>query len=122
MKYGTDPKRVLELLLAVARDSPRVLSHPEPIALFTGFGDSSLDFILRVWSATFDESIRLRSAIAVDVNDALKAAGIEIPFPQRDLHVRSVAPDARAATPGGVRVSEPSSATPGLQEEPGSPG
>ena len=122
VKYGTDPKRVLELLLAVARDSPRVLSHPEPIALFTGFGDSSLDFILRVWSATFDESIRLRSAIAVDVNDALKAAGIEIPFPQRDLHVRSVAPDARAAPPGGVRVSEPSSATPGLQEEPGSPG
>jgi len=122
VKYGTDPKRVLELLLAVARDSPRVLSHPEPIALFTGFGDSSLNFILRVWSATFDESIRLRSAIAVEVNDALKAAGIEIPFPQRDLHVRSVAPDARAATPGGVRVSEPASATPGLQEEPGSPG
>jgi small-conductance mechanosensitive channel len=117
VKYGTDPKRVLELLLAVARDNSRVLSHPEPVALFTGFGDSSLDFILRVWSATFDESIRLRSDIAVEVNDALKAAEIEIPFPQRDLHVRSVDPDIEAAFSGGARAPEPSPATPDPSEE-----
>ncbi len=121
VKYGTDPKRVLELLLAVARDSSRVLKHPEPIALFKGFGDSSLDFILRIWSATFEESIRLRSDIAVEVNDALKAAGIEIPFPQRDLHVRSIEPDVGAAFSGGVRASEPPP-VPDPQEEPGSPG
>jgi small-conductance mechanosensitive channel len=80
--------------------------------LFTGFGDSSLDFILRVWSATFDESIRLHSDIAVEVNDALKAAEIEIPFPQRDLHVRSVDPDIEAAFSDGERAPEPSPATP----------
>ena len=57
---------------------------------FTEFGASSLDFTLRIWSATFDESIRLRSEVNVMVNDALKEAGIEIPFPQRDVHIHNV--------------------------------
>ena len=112
VKYGTDPQRVIDLLLSVARGHPRVLTWPEPAALFAGFGASSLDFTLRIWSATFDESIRLRSEVNVMVNDALKEAGIEIPFPQRDLHVRSVAPGVAA---------DLLPATQGPRQEPGSP-
>ena len=111
VKYGTDPQRVVELLLDVARESPRILKHPPPAALFTGFGDSSLNFVLRVWTATFDESIVQSSEVAIAVNAALKAAGIEIPFPQRDLHVRSVAPGVAADLPA---IQDP-------PEEPGSP-
>ncbi len=124
VKYGTDPQRVVELLLDVARESSRILTHPAPAALFTGFGDSSLNFVLRVWTATFDESIVQRSEVAIAINDALKAEGIEIPFPQRDLHVRSVAPDARAEAPDSTVEFEPPAApqvTPDPPEEPGSP-
>jgi small-conductance mechanosensitive channel len=89
VKYGTDPERVLELLLEVARANPNVLSYPEPQVLFDGFGDSSLDFLLRVW-CPFDVGLSTRSELAVATNAALREAGIEIPFPQRDLHLRSV--------------------------------
>ncbi len=88
--YGTDPATVLRLLVDVAKGNPEVLEHPEPAALFTGFGDSSLNFRLLAWSPTFDDAFRLRSDLTVQVENAIRAAGIEIPFPQRDLHLRSV--------------------------------
>ncbi|UCF37651.1 MAG: mechanosensitive ion channel family protein [Acidobacteriota bacterium] len=88
--YGTDPERVISLLLEVAKAHPMVLSHPEPAALFMGFGESSLDFSLRAWVGTFDVAFVVRSELAVAVNKALAEANIEIPFPQRDLHLRSV--------------------------------
>ena len=97
VKYGTDPQRVLDLLLEVAAEHPRVLKYPTPTALFLGFGDSSLNFRLNIWSATFEDFFGLRSEVNVLVNDRLKTEGIEIPFPQRDLHLRSVAPEVRGA-------------------------
>jgi small-conductance mechanosensitive channel len=90
--YGTAPEVVLELLLGVARAHPEVLDDPEPVALFTGFGDSSLDFELRAW--TIGDIVVIPSELRVAINRALAEAGIEIPFPQRDLHLRSVAPGA----------------------------
>ena len=95
--YGTPARRIIELLLQVAREHPQVLDHPEPMALFTGFGDSSLDFELRFWSESVNALTTVRSEIAVAIQDALEAAGIEVPFPQRDLHLRSIAEEARAA-------------------------
>jgi len=92
--YGTPPEEVIRLLESVAQSEPGVLPNPEPYALFTGFGESSLDFRLMAWSATFEESIRLKSQLAVATEKALRDAGFEIPFPQRDLHLRSV--DGRA--------------------------
>ncbi len=91
--YGTDPQKVLEILNAVARADSRVFATPEPYALFLGFGESSLDFSLRYWTH-YDTWLEVASDITVAANTALKEAGIEIPFPQRDLHVRSV--DERA--------------------------
>ena len=88
--YGTDPRRVLELLNAVGTAHPDVLETPEPAVFFRGFGASSLDFSLRVWTRDFENWWRVSSEVTVAVNDAIKEAGIEIPFPQRDLHIRSV--------------------------------
>ncbi len=94
--YGTRPQRVIELLLGVAQGHPEVLPSPQPEALFRGFGESSLDFELRIWT---DGRLlyRVQSDIAVAVYDALEQAGITIPFPQRDLHLRSVSAEARDA-------------------------
>jgi potassium efflux system protein len=101
VKYGTDPERVIELLLQVARDDDRILDHPATDALFMGFGDSSLDFSLRAWTGRYSEWIQIRSDLSVAVNRALAEAGIEIPFPQRDLHLRSVADEAGTALQRG---------------------
>jgi len=93
--YGTDPERVVTLLLDVARSNDRLLAEPPPQALFKGFGDSSLDFVLRAW--TDDDYEPRTSELALAVHRSLSEAGISIPFPQRDLHLASVSPAARAA-------------------------
>jgi small-conductance mechanosensitive channel len=90
--YGTDPKRVQELLKTVAAEHPLVIADPEPRALFNGFGESSLDFQLRAWTSDFDNWIQIRSELAVAVCAALADAGITIPFPQRDVHFMPTRP------------------------------
>jgi len=85
--YGTDPQRVLEILLGVANASPEILKDPPPLALFRGFGDSALNFELRVWTG-LAAYLEVHSRIAIAVNTALREAAIEIPFPQRDLHIK----------------------------------
>jgi small-conductance mechanosensitive channel len=85
--YGTDPQRVLTILLDVARASSDVLQDPPPLALFRGFGDSALNFELRVWTG-LAAYLEVHSRIAIAVNTALREAAIEIPFPQRDLHIK----------------------------------
>ena len=92
--YGTDPHRVLALLEEVARSTPGVLGNPSPVPIFVGFGASSLDFAVRAWISDYFDSVVIRSALTVRVHDALKDAGIEIPFPQHDLHLRSVSAEA----------------------------
>ena len=60
------------------------------LALFVGFGDSALNFELRVWVREIQNRLQVRSSILTDIDRRFREAGIEIPFPQRDLHVRSV--------------------------------
>ena len=91
--YGTDPEVMLELLEGVAEAHSEVLDTPEPQALFLEFGDSALNFRLRVWIPRFEEGFAIRSQLTVSINAALRDAGIQIPFPQRDLHVRSIGPE-----------------------------
>jgi potassium efflux system protein len=88
--YGTDPRTVISLLLETARNFDQVLPDPEPVALFTGFGDSSLDFRLLFWIPDADSRLIIQSEMSVRVNQAIVDAGITIPFPQQDLHVKSV--------------------------------
>ena len=88
--YGSDVAMVQELLLVAARAHPGVLSDPAPVALFTGMGDSALAFQLRAWTSQFDLHPVVAGEIRQAVVEKLGAAGISIPFPQRDLHVVSV--------------------------------
>jgi small-conductance mechanosensitive channel len=90
VEYGTDPERVIEVLLRVAREQPKALADPEPQAQMIRFGESSLDFRLRCWTPIAD-SIDLSSELHVAINRELQAAGITIPFPQRDLHIKGSA-------------------------------
>jgi small-conductance mechanosensitive channel len=86
--YGTDPQRVIDLLRDAATSVPGVLKNPGPVVLFQSFGDSALNFEVRAWTARFEEWAAVHSQVAVAINAALKAAGIEIPFPQRDVTLR----------------------------------
>lgn len=91
VSYGSDPEQVREVLLEVAASNSDVLATPKADVLFTGFGDSSLDFELRVWTETRVQTPHiLKSDLYFEVFRKFAEHGIEIPFPQRDLHVRSV--------------------------------
>jgi small-conductance mechanosensitive channel len=104
--YGTDPTRVLEILSKIAQDNDDILNYPEPQALFVGFGDSSLDFELRAWTDRFDGWRQVQSDMSVSISTALREAEIQIPFPQRDLHLRTVSPEAREhIQPEGVEAT-----------------
>ena len=102
--YGSDPSQVLRLLMEVTRSTDGIASEPQPTVLFVGFGANSLDFSIRSWTNDFDNWVKIRSALTVRVHDALKNAGIEIPFPQHDLHLRTVSPAASAVLAG---ISKP---------------
>jgi len=90
VKYGTDPEQVLKILHDVADAHSETLKDPRPLPLFTEFGESSLNFRLLVWIPNADDRLRIQSELSVAVNKELKKAGIEIPFPQRDLHFKSI--------------------------------
>lgn len=91
--YGSDVTRVMQLLQETTRSTPGIADDPAPAVLFTGFGASSLDFAIRAWTQRFDEWSTIRSDLMTRLHAALDDASIEIPFPQQDLHVRSVSED-----------------------------
>ncbi len=87
--YESDTERARELLLRSAYDHPLVLDDPAPVACFEGFGDSALNMSLRVYLPTLDSRIEVIHQLHTSINKAFRAEGIQIPFPQRDLHVRT---------------------------------
>lgn len=96
--YGSDPAQVRELLLQVARSHPNVLPDPAPDVIFVGFGESSLDFQLRVFTIKQVQTPgTLKSDLLFAIFRMFGEHGIEIPFPQRDLHLRSLAVPIRLA-------------------------
>jgi potassium-dependent mechanosensitive channel len=93
--YGTDPKAVEEALLEAAARSENVLREPPPRVWFREFGESSLNFELLCWTSKLLHSAgAFRSELNHLVYDSLRGRGIEIPFPQRDVHIRSRAEGA----------------------------
>ncbi|MGH9744468.1 MAG: mechanosensitive ion channel family protein [Candidatus Acidiferrum sp.] len=91
VSYDCDPKKVRELLLSLAKNHADVMPEPSPEVIFTEFGDSSLNFELRVWTIQQVQTpARLKSDLYFSIFDSFREAGIEIPFPQRDLHLRSI--------------------------------
>ena len=90
VSYDSDPEFIRKLLLEVAAENNAVLKEPAPDVLFAEFGESSLNFILRVWSVSHvDRPGVLRSEINYAISKKFKEHNIEVPFPQRDLHIRS---------------------------------
>jgi potassium efflux system protein len=90
--YGSDVSLVTETLLEVARAQPEVLPKPEPEVRFIEFGDSSLNFELLVWSDEPPNYHRLRSELNYAIDAAFRDKSIEIPFPQRDVHLKAQPP------------------------------
>lgn len=90
--YGSDTEKALETMTNVVQSHPEVLEEPRPTVFFLGFGDSSLDFEVRAFVRERIRRLPLKHDLHMAMNKALAEAGLEIPFPQRDLHLRSVAP------------------------------
>jgi small-conductance mechanosensitive channel len=98
ISYGADPHKATELILASVKGIPRVLEKPEPKCLLKGFGDNSVDLQLRFWIGDPRNGVaNITSEVLFRVWDTLKENNIEIPFPQRDLHLRSVDQSAASA-------------------------
>jgi small-conductance mechanosensitive channel len=95
--YGSDVPLVMETILQCAADNPIVLRNPAPKVLFVNFGGSSLDFELRVWVADYDTRMQVVSELHQEIDRRFRELDIEIPFPQADLHVRSIDDSAAAA-------------------------
>jgi small-conductance mechanosensitive channel len=88
--YGSDVNKVRDTLIAAGRSDPHVLDDPAPSVFLKQFGESSIDFELVVWSTEMSyRPSRFKSDLNFAIEEKLREAGIEIPFPQRDLHVRS---------------------------------
>ena len=88
--YGSDVRRVRQLILDVAREHPEVMEEPAPVVTFEEFGDSSLNFVLRCYLPKLDNRLATIHELHESINDRFGEVGIEIPFPQRDLNVRQV--------------------------------
>ncbi|NOX53483.1 MAG: mechanosensitive ion channel, partial [Planctomycetes bacterium] len=88
--YGSDTDLVQKLLLKVVNEHPLILEEPAPSAIFDGFGDSTLNFTVRCYLPNLDNRLTVTHELHTAIDRAFRAAGIEIAFPQRDLHIRSV--------------------------------
>ena len=113
MAYGSDTQKVKELMLEIANEHPEVMGEgfgvTAPLVLFIEFGDSSLNFELRCFVVNIDRRRRVISDINFAIDEAFRQHGIEIPFPQRDVHIREKSADAGTPLPG----------TPSNDNEPG---
>ena len=97
--YGSDLKLLQRLLLEAAEEHPKALRDPSPVVLFTEFGDSSLNFELGVWTQEMTATpIHFTSQMNFIIEQKLRENDIEIPFPQRDLHVRSGLPESQESS------------------------
>ena len=96
--YDSEPRQVLEVLREAVVGQPGLVSHPAPLVLFRNFAASALEFSVSVWTADIDDRLEVESEARLRIFAALRAAGIGIPFPQLDLHVRDVSPELRASS------------------------
>lgn len=96
--YGSDTKHAYNVMLNEARANPLVLNEPEPSLFFLGFGDSALNFELRVHVRALGDRLPVIHELHMAIERVLSEQGIEIPFPQRDLTIRSIQSDAVSST------------------------
>ncbi|MEX1095667.1 MAG: mechanosensitive ion channel domain-containing protein [Planctomycetales bacterium] len=112
-----DTERARELLLNVARANPHILGEPAPLATFEGFGDSTLNFVLRAFLPNLENRLAVVHDLHSSILREFRQAGIEIAFPQRDIHIRSIQAvlpveerngrPPRSGSPDGGRAGKP---------------
>ena len=95
--YGTSTELVMRIMHDIAKGHPSILKYPEPVVLFTAFGDSTLNFALRFWVQDYDVGVSTSSDIRLSMEREFRAHNIEVAFPQLDVHVKQLPP--RALTP-----------------------
>jgi potassium efflux system protein len=91
--YGTDVTRACQILREICHSHPNVLKNPEPTAFFDFMADSQMTIKVRVFLASLDLRLPTRHEILTQIQDRFLAEGIQIPFPQRELHIRSLPPE-----------------------------
>jgi potassium efflux system protein len=88
--YSVSPKQTIELLVNIARAVDGIALSPAPIAVLTGLTPGALEFSVRAWTTPGSDWVAVHSALSVAIRDGLAEAGIEVPLPQREMHLRSV--------------------------------
>ena len=104
VSYDSDPEQVRDILLRIAEESEFVSSYPEPTVYFMDFGASSLDFELRCYIQDINYSLTTKSALRFTIFKALKEANIEIPYPQQDVYIRSIATPTKGEQTGEAAI------------------
>ena len=115
--YGSDTDKAREIMLEALKANTKVLENPAPQVLFMGFGDSSLNFELRVFLRNFDDRVPVRHMVHTDINKVLAEAGISIPFPQRDLNIVSQNIPLEVATRAAAKQKPKSAANPAVKPQ-----
>ncbi|MFD2208026.1 mechanosensitive ion channel family protein [Kiloniella antarctica] len=103
VSYSSDPNEAIKLCIEAAIENKRIMDEPEPNCLVTGFGDNSINLEVRIWIADPQNGIgNIKSALMLAVWDKFNAAGVEFPFPQRDLHIKGPVEIYTNPTPDNV--------------------
>ena len=111
--YGSDPNQILKILTDEVAKNQDALKYPEPQALFSEFGESSLNFKLRYW-VHFEAGLKSKSDISIGIYNEFAAQGVEIPFPQQDVHIKNM--------PGAVPLQQTTSKSESVPAKKGSSG
>jgi small-conductance mechanosensitive channel len=110
VSYNTDMDQAIDLMKQACVDVPRVLNHPKPVVWMLEFGDNSVNFEIRCWIKDPQSGVgNFKAAILKRVWDLFKEHGVEIPFPQRDIHIRSLPEGGKITLEAG---SKPTMTTP----------
>ncbi|MEI2386611.1 DUF3772 domain-containing protein [Breoghania sp. JC706] len=128
VSYNSDPEQVRDILMEIARENSELLAYPAPVVYFMEFGASSLDFELRAYLAQIDYALSVKSELRYEIMRRFREAGIEIPFPQRDLNLRDMdrleaairgrGATSRSLQPTSAPKEEPAAVTPHKQTHP----
>jgi potassium-dependent mechanosensitive channel len=106
VSYDADPRKVMAILYEIAQDHPLIMRNPEPAVFFVSFGDSSLDFELRVFLNDVLNGMSVRTDLRLAIFERFKSEGIDIPYPQRDLNIKIEADDPETARRERDRMRE----------------
>lgn len=107
ISYNSDPRKAMELCVEATEGIERIIDYPKPVCQLTEFGDSSINLEIRFWIRDPQNGVgNVKTQVLLGVWDRFHEHGIEIPFPQRDLHIRSFDADARRSMQGAERESD----------------